>query len=249
MSNPDGPWRRQGVLLFEDYVEQSRQAKTIAELGQIYAAVVASEGYENSVLTSLRGRRIGRVVWAEIPDGYYDAYMQGRWDRIDPVVACSLRAVRPFSWTDVVEQTTLSAAQMEFMNHCRELKVHSGIVYPFHGPGHQLDIISISRRIHEPANPEISSLLHAVSVQTWSRFLELTNEQTFVNLQSTPLTTRELEVLRRHKDGKSRTEIGEILSISVKTVDFHMCNAMAKLGACNPMSAVVIALQRGLIEL
>jgi DNA-binding CsgD family transcriptional regulator len=239
----------QGVLLFEDYVEQSCRAKTIAELGRLYAAVVGSEGYENSVLTSLRGRRIGRVAWAQIPDGYYEAYMHGRWDRIDPVVACSLRAVRPFSWSDVVEQIPLSDGQIEFMNQCRELKVHSGIVYPFHGPGHQLDIISISRRSDEPANLEISGVLHAVSVQTWSRFLELSNEQLFVNLQSIPLTARELEVLRRHKDGKSRTEIGEILSISVKTVDFHMYNAMTKLGASNPISAVVIALQRGLIEL
>lgn len=92
-------------------------------------------------------------------------------------------------------------------------------------------------------------MLHAVSVQTWNRFLELSNEELFLDLQSIPLTARELEVLRRHKDGKSRTEIGEILSISVKTVDFHIYNAMAKLGASNPISAVVIALQRGLIEL
>lgn len=230
-------------------MEQSRKVESVADLGQLYATVVGSAGYENSVLTSLRGRRIGRVAWARIPDGYYDAYMHGRWDRIDPVVACSLSAVRPFSWTTVLEQTLLTDAQTEFMNHCRDLKVHSGIVYPFHGPGHQLDIISISRRSDEPANLELSGVLHAVTVQTWHRFLELSNEESFVNLQSVPLTARELEVLRRHKDGKNRTEIGEILSISVKTVDFHMYNAMTKLGASNPMSAVVIALQRGLVEL
>jgi DNA-binding CsgD family transcriptional regulator len=237
------------VLSFEDYVEQTRRAKTAAELGRFYAAVLASEGYENYVLTSLRGRRIGRVAWAEFPAGFYDAYMQGGWDRIDPILACCSRAVRPFSWTDAVERAVLSEAQIEFMNHCRELKVHSGLIFPFHGPEHQLDIISISRRSREAANPEISTSLQAISAQTWSRFLELSDRQLFLGPESPPLTARELEVLQRHKDGKSRTEIGEIMSISVKTVDFHMYNAINKLGASNPMSAVVIALQRGLIEL
>lgn len=123
------------MLLFEDYVEQSRRTKSVAELGRLYATVVGSEGYENSVLTSLRGRRIGRVVWAEIPDGYYDAYTQGRWDRIDPVVASALRAVRPFSWGDVVERIPLSEAQTEFMNHCRELKVHPASYIHSMAPG------------------------------------------------------------------------------------------------------------------
>jgi len=236
-------------LRFEDYVEKSRQAKTVAELGQQYASAVAAEGYENCVLTQLRGRKIGQVAWADIPDGYYDAYMTNRWERIDPVVACSLRAIRPFLWSDVVEQTTLTEAQIAFMNECRSLKVHSGIVFPFHGPGHRLDIMSISRRVAEPPNSERSSLLHAISVQTWDRYLELSHEQLFAEQEGAPLTVRELEILRWCKDGKSRPEIGDILSISHKTVEFHLTNIMNKLGANNQISAVVIAIQRGLIEL
>ena len=65
----------------------------------------------------------------------------------------------------------------------------------------------------------------------------------------TPLTPRQLEILKRCKDGKTRSQIGEILSISPKTVEFHLRGIMDKLGASNQISAVVIALQRGLIEL
>jgi LuxR family transcriptional regulator, quorum-sensing system regulator SolR len=237
------------MLRFEDYVEQSRRVSSVAELGQLCATVSRDEGYENCVLTSLRGRRIGRVAWADIPNGYYDAYMQSRWDRIDPVVACSLRAVRPFFWSDVVERTELTEAQIKFMEECRNLKVQSGVVFPFHGPGHQLDIMSLSRRTSELPDKDRLSLLHAISVQTWNRFLELSGEQVFTDLTDASLTAREIEVLRWCKDGKTRPEIGDILSISPKTVEFHLSKIMDKLGATNQITAVVIAIQRGLIEL
>jgi DNA-binding CsgD family transcriptional regulator len=237
------------LLRFEDYVEQSRSATTIAGLGRQYADAVAAEGYDNCVLTSLRGRKIGRVAWVTVPDGYQDAYMEQRWDRIDPVVACSLRALRPFYWNDVIARTKLSEPQLRFLHECRELKVHSGVVFPFHGPGHRVDIMSISRRVGEQPDPARSSFLHAISVQTWDRYLELSEEQPFLEPEGLALTERELEILRRCKDGKTRAEIGEILSISHKTVEFHLRNIMNKLGANNQVTAIVIALQRGLIEL
>jgi DNA-binding CsgD family transcriptional regulator len=237
------------VLRFEDYVEKCAAATSVAEVARLYNEAVEAEGYENCVLTSLRGRKIGHIAWAKIPDGYYDAYMENQWDRIDPVVASSLRAVRPFFWNDVIEQTKLSKVQEDFLNECRTLHVQGGIVFPFHGPGHRLDILSVSRRVDEPANKERTSYLHAISTETWTRYLELSEGQLFLKTDGDQLTPRELEILRWCKDGKSRPDIGAILSISPKTVEFHLCNLMNKLGATNQITAVVIAIQRGLIEL
>jgi DNA-binding CsgD family transcriptional regulator len=238
------------MLRFEDYVEKSRQAKTVAELARRYGDAIAAEGYENCILTSLRGQKVGHVAWFDFPDGYANAYIEQRWERVDPVLACSLRAPRPFYWSDVVEKTKLSDAQLDFMHGCQDLQVHSGVVFPFHGPGHRLDVLSISKRVAEPPNKERSSLLHALSTQTWSRYLELSEDQLFLEPEGVAaLTPRELEILRWCKDGKTRPEIGDILSISHKTVEFHLCNLMNKLGASNQITAVVIAIQRGLIAL
>jgi LuxR family transcriptional regulator, quorum-sensing system regulator SolR len=236
------------VLRFEEFVEQSRQAETVAGLAQQYCRAIREEGYENCVLTSLRGLAVGRVAWCEFPDGYAEAYMDRQWERIDPVLACTSRAQHPFSWSDVAEQTKLSKKQITFMNECRALKVHSGRVFPFHGPGQRLDVISISRRTNETPNPECSTLLHAVSMQTWTRFLELSRQKLFTKSDACVLTARELEILRWCKDGKTRRDIQEILCISRQTVDFHLTNLMRKLGASNHISAVVIAIQHGLID-
>jgi LuxR family transcriptional regulator, quorum-sensing system regulator SolR len=237
------------MLCFEEYAEESRRAQSTDALAKVYNQAITAEGYENCVFTSVRGGRVDHMAWFNLPDGYYDAYFDRRWDRIDPVLASTMRAVRPFYWNDVIQQSQLSKRQIDFMNQCRELKVHSGVVFPFHGPGDRLDVISLSRRIPDTPNLERTTLLHAITVQTWNQFLELSKDQIFVDRQPVELTTRELEILRWCKVGKSRADIGEILSISMRTVEYHLNNVMTKLGATNQITAVVMAIQMGLIDL
>ena len=208
-----------------------------------------AEGYENLIFTSVRDGDVNQLHWLQFPDGYPEYYFENAWDTIDPILACALRARRPFLWNDAVNEGDLSKPQINFLNECEDIGVHSGIAYPFHGPGNQLDILSISRRTADLANQEKLGLLHSISIQTWTRFLELTEEQRFPELEDIVLTAREIEVLQWSKAGKSYSDIAEILSISRKTVEFHISNVMNKLGANNKISAVVIALHRGLIEL
>ena len=70
----------------------------------------------------------------------------------------------------------------------------------------------------------------------------------FAQRPEVPLTAREIEVLRWSADGKTANEIGAILSISVPTVNFHIKNAMHKLGTANKTAAVVQALMSGLLN-
>jgi DNA-binding CsgD family transcriptional regulator len=63
------------------------------------------------------------------------------------------------------------------------------------------------------------------------------------------LTVQETACLRWCKEGKTNWEIGSILGISAKTVEFHLANAMRKLGAVNRITAVVTGIKRGIIPL
>jgi LuxR family transcriptional regulator, quorum-sensing system regulator BjaR1 len=58
-----------------------------------------------------------------------------------------------------------------------------------------------------------------------------------------------MEVLTWTAAGKTSWEIGEILHISHRTVDFHHGSIMQKLGTHNKTQAVVIALREKLIAL
>lgn len=64
-----------------------------------------------------------------------------------------------------------------------------------------------------------------------------------------PLTERELEVLQTLARGLQNKEIAAELSITERTVKFHVSSIMAKLNAGNRTEAVTRAAQRGLVTL
>ena len=68
-----------------------------------------------------------------------------------------------------------------------------------------------------------------------------------VDSGGTPLTPRELEVLRMMADGAANKEIAWKLGISEHTVKFHVASVMGKLNASSRTEAVTRGLRRGLI--
>jgi LuxR family transcriptional regulator len=65
---------------------------------------------------------------------------------------------------------------------------------------------------------------------------------------TTVLTAREIEILRWSADGKTSSEVSDILAVSENTVNFHVKNAISKLQAPNKTSAVVRAAMLGLLN-
>ncbi|MNM77917.1 Regulatory protein SdiA [compost metagenome] len=65
--------------------------------------------------------------------------------------------------------------------------------------------------------------------------------------QAPPLSRRELEVLKLSADGKTAYEIARILSLSERTINFHVQRAIEKLGVNNKIAAVIAAARSGAI--
>jgi DNA-binding NarL/FixJ family response regulator len=66
-------------------------------------------------------------------------------------------------------------------------------------------------------------------------------------LPGTPLTGRELEVLRLMATGRSNAEIAADLLLGVETVKTHVGNVLAKLGARDRTQAVIAAYEYGFV--
>jgi DNA-binding CsgD family transcriptional regulator len=237
------------VWTFEDYVEQSQKASTTLELKTLIGRVLAEEGYENYLMTSIAEGDLGHVVWSEFPPGFLATYFAERWDSIDPLISFALKARRPFLWGDVATSARLSRAQADFMQQIRRMGVHSGIVFPMHRTGRRRDAISISMRHGGDQDPGRIGVLQAVCAQTWSRYSELADGLFDDDTDTLGLTGQQLEILNWIKCGKSNADIGEVLNISSKTIEYHIGKILDKLKASSRITAVVVALRRGLITL
>ena len=90
-------------------------------------------------------------------------------------------------------------------------------------------------------SPEIA---HAIMMQ----FPEAPVENEVVDTNG-PLTRREKEVLQSVADGRSTTEIGRELFISVKTVKNHLASIYAKLDARDRTQAVISGVRLGIVQL
>lgn len=77
---------------------------------------------------------------------------------------------------------------------------------------------------------------------------DLPEKNTLVHYPTSPLTSRELELLVLVKKGYTNKQIGESLFISERTVKFHISSILSKLFATTRTEAVNIALKRGLIS-
>ena len=64
---------------------------------------------------------------------------------------------------------------------------------------------------------------------------------------NSPLTPREVDVLRLIADGKSNSEISQLLSIGLGTVKGHIRDILEKLSAADRTQAAVVALRKGFI--
>ena len=62
-------------------------------------------------------------------------------------------------------------------------------------------------------------------MQTWSRYCDLDGGAARQRAhREMSLTDREVEILKWLKDGKSNSEISQITSLSMKTIEYHVGN-------------------------
>lgn len=96
------------------------------------------------------------------------------------------------------------------------------------------DLIRVVREVHQGLQPELP-------VDVRVRLEERAQRPT--------LTPRELEVVELIGDGMQNKEIGATLGITEETVQVHVKNILAKLGARDRTAAVAVAARRGIIHL
>ncbi len=82
-------------------------------------------------------------------------------------------------------------------------------------------------------------------VEDYLRRIEIGQDRNSMDL----LTEREREVLQLIAEGRTSKEIGDLLSLSVRTVQNHRAHVMQKLGIHDRGDLIKYAIQKGIIEL
>jgi LuxR family quorum-sensing system transcriptional regulator SolR len=176
---------------------------------------------------------------------WQERYASQNYLQIDPTVSYGRRSQIPLVWSDEVFAST-PALWDEAQSF--GLKVGwSQSSLDAVGVG---GMLTLSRARQSLSSAELST--QEVKMRWLVNIAHLTLARIFTSRlreQAPPtLTEREREVLRWTADGKTSSEVSDILLVSENTVNFHVKNAVAKLQTANKTAAVVRAAMLGLLN-
>jgi len=178
-------------------------------------------------------------------------YLESDYAHIDPVVRTCTESRLPIRWDERFKANSRSAFESQMMDDAWENGLRRGLTIPVHGPRGELGIFSLNsdlcdtefHKITEARKYEIQVLAYHFhdAIQR-----KLKAEK--IAALPVPLTDREVEILKWTVEGKTAWEVGTILKISERTVNFHLQNVMEKFGVHNKTHAAAKAMHMGLLS-
>ena len=119
-----------------------------------------------------------------------------------------------------------------------------------HDAGGAFGMLTLARRGGPLCNDEIKA---KQPMMQW--LARVVHQRLFGEFQSwqrnaavSRLTERELMCLRLAAEGATAADVSNASGVGERTVNFHMANAISKLGAANKTHAVALAMRLGLLD-
>lgn len=177
------------------------------------------------------------ILLSTQPEAWTERYFARGYDRYDPILRAVSRSRHAFAWPDDLGGRALTRREREVLRQAAGFGMPFGFTVPIPEAG--FATIAGSR----PCTDErLKSALTLIAIYIFHKLRALAAARRRAEKRLSP---REIEVLRWVKEGKSDWQIGRILSISAKTVNYHTENAKRKFGVATRMQAVVSAIERG----
>jgi DNA-binding CsgD family transcriptional regulator len=174
-------------------------------------------------------------------------YLASDLQQHDPIIKATKTALEPFFWSDALAGKDLDAGEKRVMDEASAFGLHNGFVTPMHNPDGSITAVLLTGERIDPLDPDLRSASHLMSLYFGAMGRRL--HRTGLRRRSVRLSPRQLDCLMWVREGKSSTDIGDILGLSARTVDEHVALACARLGVRTRMQAVVEAAAHGLIKL
>lgn len=185
------------------------------------------------------------VMISNYPTVWQERYAQARYLEVDPTVKHCSRSAIPIVWSDkVFAETPQLWNELQAVGLCVGWAQSNLDAYGTWG------MLTLARQNEQLSDAELLSKelrmrwLVTAAHLAFSRVLL----PRFKLTPDVPLTRRETEILKWAADGKTSSDVSEILAIAESTVRFHTKNAISKLGARNRTAAVARAALLGLLS-
>jgi LuxR family quorum sensing-dependent transcriptional regulator len=174
-----------------------------------------------------------------LPEGFGQRFVTRNYGKSNPISDRARQSDEPFFWHDVRYDPAVDAEGHRVMQDAASAGLVDGFCVPVLVPDGGRGLVSFLGGPME-LDEDGQLALQAIGLAAHAQVLHLSPGQP---TSTAKLTAREREVLRWTAAGKTADATAAILSISVRTVEYHLLNAARKMNTANRTHTVVEALR------
>lgn len=228
-----------------ELVDLIAAATTVSEVWDSYLGAAAQVGmpYGAAAFYPPDPTHAPQMVADALPENWLRDYFEQQLFEGDLLTQRAREATTSFEWSmgdwDVTQMT---AAQMRWRDHNLHHGILGGLIILDFRRGENMSMVVCGRDGKLDAHDRLA--LYFAGQETMLRLREMAVSEP---MHYAPLSPRERECLQWVAAGKTDWEIGQILSLSEKTVNVYVERAKSKFGVTTRAQALVQAMRRGLI--
>ena len=219
-----------------------------ADINDVLFRIRDSYGLDHAAYAGsnpVSGRVYGLMTYSE---DWQSHYLKSGYYRIDPTLNEARRSIAPVDWTRLDKSENFRRVFAD----AHDFGISDqGLTVPVRGPLGDVGGLSVTSNLSEREwarlKGEVMRDLQAFAVYIHDRMMR-DDDALMRTLVHPNLSTREVEILQWIAAGKSQQDIGDILSISARTVEVHLRSARTKLNALTTAQAIGRAIGLGLIH-
>jgi LuxR family quorum sensing-dependent transcriptional regulator len=229
-----------------DLVGRIAATESVESVWSAYMAAARQAGFDFGIAAfDFEGRDLASfTIMDSMPAGWVSNYGSEGYKRCDPLARRNRSEQSAFRWTRSEWDDVSDPGERRWRDDNLSSGVWNGLTIPDHSGG-RLKIITLCGTASE-LHPHDRIALHIAGLEMFQRVREL--GMVPPDTKRAPLSPRERECLKWIAAGKTDWEIGEIITISEKTVNIYVERAKHKLGAQTRCQAIVLALRSGMID-
>lgn len=241
---------RGDLILLLEFADKSLIVKNDVEMGTLLKEValhLPTEGVVAGLIpTQSESVKADKIPFLNVgySDEWLSKYLRHDYFSCDPIKRARLSGADFLRWSDTFAKAE-KKAEKDYIRQAREHNIYEGLTV-----GAQADSANLVSFFSFIGSGLVNNGRDEVILRYLSPYLHEAMCRAIPAASSnkrSPLSERETEVLSWAMAGKTNWEISMILSISERTVKFHVQNVMTKLEASSRAHAVAIALGQGLI--
>ncbi|WP_373358210.1 LuxR family transcriptional regulator AbaR [Acinetobacter lactucae] len=186
------------------------------------------------------------IMLNNYPQEWQKRYVEQQYIKVDPTVQHCMVSLQPLIWSS---QSVKTQEQKEFWEEASSYGLNVGWAQSsrdFIGTRGMLTLARSSEQLSEKEQKAQYTNMYWLTQTVHSSIAKIVNDTEFAQF-NLYLTHREKEVLRWTAEGKTSAEIAQIIGVTERTVNFHLCNAMQKLNVNNKISAAIRAVMLGIL--